>query len=161
MTTRPYADVLAATREHVAGDDKPFMETFIVYWAVGKALDVDLHNQRTMNLRRDADRLYGQVARAMNAMAAEGTLVKVSKRDRHPDGSGSRLPAYYKPEQFEQARQEAARARAKYDAEQTRWIEIFDELQRFGFISLEARGRPVRLSPGDWETLLMAATGRL
>lgn len=109
--------------------------------------------KRTTNFNGGlATRFCGQVVRALDAMAADGKLVKV------PDEGSHREAGYYTPAYREEVLAEAARQRAERDGIAARWVAVHRVLEalgdELGFAVYSRGGVPAELGLEGWETLI-------
>lgn len=104
-------------------------------------------------ITREQERYYGKVKRALDKLAADGTLARVAAGERLPDGRmlSMREVRYYTREAYEEAKARGDRERAERDAEQARWKQVGDRLEAAG-IRFEGGPRTVNLD--GWERLL-------
>jgi hypothetical protein len=126
------------------------------YWDLGKRLGIGLHDQQTRQDARDAERFYGQVKRALDALAASGTLVKISKGQKGVRGFTEDKPNYYTPAQYERAVAAVQAERSAAEETRIRWEAVHEDLERFGLTPSSAKGSPVSLSLEMWERITPA-----
>lgn len=128
--------------------------------AVARLLGGDLYDEASLGVQPGwyrqimtaQQRWAGRVRGAMNALAADGTLVKVSRGSRTPGGALTRNTAYYyTPEAFkaeaEQARQKAAEALSREE----RWGAVRQRLWNGTGLALLPQGA---MTLDNWEKLL-------
>lgn len=131
-------------------------QSYQVVWAVAEKLGSG--NQAVpqgYTGNRVQERYTGRVKRALDALAAEGTLVKVPAGDRLPDGrpQSIREVRYYTPAAFEAATAAHAVRQAAGAQEKARWEKV---AERLGAVDV-ALGNGGSLTLDDWENLLEAA----
>lgn len=113
-------------------------------------------------------RFRGQVRRALERLAADGTLVKVGRTGKGPDGyrftamfTGD--PRYLTPAAYEAAKDRDAAAGAERARTWCRWSVLWDKLEALGYHPLgteaDGRGKEVHLGLDDWEALVHLAGG--
>lgn len=154
--TRAGKDVLAVVREYMAkvpADAKPTRVNG-AYWDIGKVMHVGLYEQETQQDYINADRFSNQVRRALDTLAAEGTLIKIGKGEQSLSGYRQNTPEYYTPAQHEHAVAKAQRERTDKRAATTRWERVHDALEFRGIVPTSNRGTPVSLDLNAWENLL-------
>lgn len=97
-----------------------------------------------------------QVIRALEKLAAAGTLVKVGRGETGPSGrrNVTRQPDYYTPDAYTAAEAAALDKAARSVAMTARRAQVHDELARRGIFPVTERGASVRLSTADWFRLL-------
>lgn len=137
----PYAEVLEAVGRCALVHPRPPEVEWSFTSAVAAELDVSADSGRTGSW----DRFAGQVRRALNRLAEQGTLVKVTE---------GRSTRFYRPEELEQRRAAARQANEQVAAQVTLWVRIREELAVYGYVSETPPGQPVTLSAGDWQRLL-------
>jgi len=153
--TRKYQEVLSATREYMAKvpDDAKPTKVMGAYWDIGQEMRAGLRERGTRQDDLNAERFFSQVRRALDELAKDGTLVKIGKGDRNPQGFLQSTPQYYTPAQYEHAQgREQAKRRAERETDQ-RWEGVYDELEQFGLIPSSDRGKPVMLPLDMWERI--------
>lgn len=125
--TVSYQHVLEATKKWALEEGRFTIDD--ARWRVAETLGRE---------RTQYERSYdGQVSRALNALADEGVLRKVSKGTKGP---GSRVWStttawYFTPEHYESAEQSAAEAAAATKALGERWTNVHSVLRSFGLES--------------------------
>lgn len=160
-TTVKYPEVLAAVREYLAKVPANARPTRVngAYWDIGKAMQVGLYEQETQLDRINADRFSNQIRRALDALATEGSLIKIGKGDQSLTGYRQNTPEYYTPAQHEHAVAKAQQERTDKLTAATRWEEIYDQLERLGIpVQSWNRGQRIVLELDGWDTLLEQLT---
>jgi hypothetical protein len=137
VTTIRYQDVLEAVRRWALAQDGAFS-----VWQSRRALYQDIPGS-TLGNGHLSSPYCAIVLRALNALAADGTLVK--------EGKG-RSASYSTPAAQQLLQEARARTRAKADAERERWAAVRADLAQFGLADI-AGGRDIRLVLEDWERL--------
>jgi hypothetical protein len=144
MLDKTYQEVLAATRQYMAGYEGSYLESYARAYAIAKALG-------WTGLDWPGDKFEGQVTRALNTLIAEGAVIKVGKGQRHPSGAYESGAAYYSPAKFEAAVKHAESTRRDLAALTARWEQVHDELAAHGIPGASERGGPPVLSIESWE----------
>lgn len=101
---------------------------------------------------RVIERYFGRVKRALDALAVEGTLVKVGAKERPPNGTSPGSVHYYTPEAFAAAKAAYEEREAAELAEKLRWDLVANRLDAVE-VTLKRDGS---LSLEHWEHLLEA-----
>jgi hypothetical protein len=156
MTVRAsYADVLAAARAAVADyipEHGPSLALWRARWDVARYLGFEDTDDQTIYM---PSAFLGQVARALDALAGAGDLVKVGRNQPHPGGgSRSNSPSYYTPASYREADEGATARRAAEGAVQARWERIHADLLARGYVDLSDPAGPVHLDVMQWERML-------
>jgi hypothetical protein len=99
---------------------------------------------------RDLERYFARVKRALDALAAEGTLIRVGSKERPPDGTSPGSVHYYTPEAFAAAKARSEQREAGALTEKVRWERIAVRLLAAD-VTLRRDGS---LSAESWERLL-------
>jgi hypothetical protein len=102
--------------------------------------------------RRNAvlERYLGRVKRALDAIAADGTLIRVGSKERPPDGTSPGDVHYYTPDAFAAAKARSEKREAEALTEKVRWERIAVRLLAAD-VTLRRDGS---LSAESWERLL-------
>lgn len=101
---------------------------------------------------RVLERYFGRVKRALDALAADGALIRVGAKERPPDGTSPGDVHYYTPDAFAAAKARSEKAEAEALAVNLRWDLLAGRLD-----AVEVRLRPNgSLTLEDWEHLLEA-----
>jgi hypothetical protein len=134
--------------------DQRYFTSYDMYYQAAERLGVNVSGYYTdRNDAQAADRLYGQVRRALDLIASQGKLVKIGRGDKHPDGIGLGTE-YYRPEAWEAAQQRVVEARQQARYLRVRWENVYDTLDKLGHvISTAERGEPIQLTLEQWENL--------
>ena len=143
-----YAEVLAAAREYMTGHHAHHIESHDAVHALAVKLGVPTRGGQA------GDRFAAQVRRAMNALTAEGVLVKIPRNGYHPGGSQEPNTAWYTPGAYAAAVKRAQRRDQERLAAQARWESVIDRLAGLGFMGAASQGDSVTLDLADWEDLL-------
>jgi len=98
------------------------------------------------------ERYTGRVKRALDALAAEGDLVRVGSQEGLPDGTNPGGVHYYTPEAFAAAQEKRDKRYAEAQAAKVRWDLVANRLDAVE-VHLNKDGS---LSLEDWEHLLEA-----
>lgn len=104
--------------------------------------------------RHLADKLGGQITRALNSLASESILVKLAKGSRDLYGNYVNNAVYYTPKAFAQAEDTARKYLAEETARRQRWEVISDKLTSESIPMDQRPGEPVVLGLDAWEKLL-------
>jgi hypothetical protein len=137
-----YQEVLAAVRTVMAEKDSG--ESWLICGAVAKVLKTDILNAGGWK-RRYADKLNGQVSRALNALADGGELVK---------RTNGRYPVFYTLSAWTQYQAERDHERQAAARVSARWEAVSDWLRGQDIPMDQRPGEPVSLSLEAWEKLL-------
>jgi hypothetical protein len=150
-------EVRAAVLKNILESDG-MVESWRVAVDVAGTLGID-QSQSSRLLRQSWDRFTGQVSRALNKLADEGTVRKVGRDQLGPDGSRGYGGAarYYTPEAWQQAEREYERRERELAGQRARWGKVHDALlDEHGLASATVDSTGIRLSLEDWEKLLEA-----
>lgn len=168
------ADVLAATREYTTTRNDR-IESWAVPDAVAARLGIrEAYNRpSTTGEYQAVVRFEGQVSRALNILASDGTLRKVGRGQTGPDGSvASNAAFYYTPDAWDAATERHTARQAVAAEAESAWATVYDRMTALGFTPHEVpnpgrgwdnrpvRGLPVYLGLKDVETLLSVAEAR-
>jgi hypothetical protein len=129
-------------------------DSYEMYYAAAGKLSVNVTGYyQDQNTALIANAFYGQVKRALDLLASQGTLVKIGKDQVHP---GGRSPGnvYYRPEALEATLERTRLAKAESDLIETRWALVHDQLTRDGIMITSKRGGPVELSLDMFERIV-------
>jgi hypothetical protein len=99
---------------------------------------------------RVLERYFGRVKRALDAIAADGALIRVGSKERPPDGTSPGGVHYYTPDAFAAAKARSEKAEAEALTEKVRWERIAVRLLAAD-VTLHRDGS---LSAESWERLL-------
>ncbi len=105
------------------------------------------------------DTFAGQVKRALNALAQDGTIIKVPRGERLPWGGPADEPHYYLPEQYAREVEQGVSATAKREAAAQRREALVARAEELGLdVSLTGFGSDKTIAVGvdSLETLLNA-----
>jgi hypothetical protein len=104
-------------------------------------------------------RFEGQLNRALNSLARDGTLRKVGAGTRGPNGqvAGQREAWFFTPEAWAEAEKLTAQHRKDTDLAAQRAKDITDQLARLGMIFQTWHDGLPKLDTGAWEDLLALA----
>lgn len=105
---------------------------------------------------RDLDRYFGRVKRAMDLLAADGTLVKVAAGEPLQDRAYAtgRQARYYTAEAYAAAKAEGDKDKARREEERARWMRIADRAAAGGY---EFNRTSYGMRADHWEALLERA----
>lgn len=148
MTRFAYSAVAEKVRAHVAGTaaDQGTYSLYGVLAVVGSALGAE------RGLVLDDHALSAQVRRAMDTLSGEGTLVKVPRGEKAPDGiRDMRQVRYFTPAAYEAAEEARAAREERAAAAERRQEAVHDRLCQAGVRPLTRRGAVPQLSLEDWE----------
>jgi len=130
-------EVLTALRESLpevaekaAGYVGYFQADYGIVRIVARQAGVDEPDFRTGSGQRSWDSFCGQVSRAMNKLADEGLIVKVSRGDRTPDGYTAKSVRYYMPDRFAALQAEHKQKQQEHAETRARWAEVTSKLER-------------------------------
>lgn len=152
-----FREVVEAVRVHMAGQPHAVEADWELFQQIAANLNVKMDETATGAARDAQERLHGQVRRALNRLADDGTLVK------HSDGH---RPEFLTPQAERQRQQRAAEAKAASQArreqkaaEQARADAAAARLTELGiqaFSSSDGDGHPsIAMPTGD--ALLVSA----
>jgi hypothetical protein len=150
-TEAKYAAVLAQVRSEVAAEERPY-EVWHVSNLVTAALGINFDHKGgySREIERAQTRIQNQVRRALDALAADGTLVK--------DIRGKRAE-YLPPALYAQRRAERDKRFNEREAAKTRAAAQRHRLSSFGILA-ELQFGEVHLTPDQLDTLMdLAAKG--
>lgn len=126
-------------------------ESHHVVWTVAEKLDSSSQAvPQGYSGNRVQERYIGRVKRALDALAAEGTLVRVGAQESPPDGTSPGSVHYYTPEAFAAAKARSEQREAEALTEKVRWERIAVRLLAAD-VTLRKDGS---LSAESWERLL-------
>jgi hypothetical protein len=144
---RDYSDVLQHARVYAAGHTHGYMDSFRAADEIARMMNVP-----TRGGAPDG-RFARQVVRALNALAAEGTLVKIPRGDYHPGGAYENAAAWYTKDAYAAAMLAAQEAREEQIAVENRWEDVHEALHAAGLPARGIRRGPPGLELDGWEQL--------
>jgi hypothetical protein len=161
--TQAYQNVLAAVRAYVASPDtedviEPSGASGRIYNELAGQLSVS-RVQDSWRERNEWNGFTSQALRALNRLAEEGTLIKVSRGKPGPEGHTLGGTRFYTPDAFAAAERRAQEKR-KADTELAgAWLALAGRLSSLGITAEVNRQRGLMLDLDGWESLVTLAEG--
>lgn len=156
----PFSEVLAAVRAYLPDSGGVLAADHTLFAALREQLHLDFAAGGPAGGlgyidSRAQERFSGQVSRALNKLADEGTLRKAGLGSTGPDGREvyRNDVCWYTPAAWDAAAARAADQQAAAAAEAHRWEAIGVRLAALG-LPRPVRPSPPLLTPEDWEALL-------
>ena len=141
--TRPLRDIKAAeVRDAVAAlmpelgyaeNDHVFIGQVMRKLGARESGD-DSSGYRDWRYEQDREKFNGQVVRALNALAADGTLRKVPRGEPLPSGSWGRGSCWLTPEAWEKAEKEGLERKQAEEEAAARWQRISERAGALGIL---------------------------
>lgn len=133
-------------------------QTYVADRLESSTSDRDAFTSSGYGIIREQERYFGRVKRALDALAVEGTLIRVGANQVLPSGLNSyNTVQYFTPEAFAVAKERGDQERAQREAEDLRWTLAANRLDALG-IKLPGSNR---LALEDLEKLLTLAEAGL
>ena len=151
------AQVVAEARNHIVDRARSlgYVEAdYSFICTVGKPLGIE-YDAGNRAGGRDFERFSGQVRRALDKLAEDGSVVRVGVKERAPDGVRPRWTRYYVPGEYHRIAAEHAEKKARHEQTRARWDLTVERLGRVlgNPVKVDHLGRPI-LDPDQWDEIL-------
>lgn len=137
-------EVLPKIAERASRYTGYFQAEYATIMLVAEQAGLETPDWSTGRGSREWDRFSGQVGRAMNKLASDGVIVKVSRGETGPEGYMVKSVRYYMPGRYAEIKAKADAERADKRTEQDRMNTVSRRLERALGRTIETRqSRPL------------------